>query len=151
MDPVTIPFLKVGVDEAVKALDEAVIKGYKIYYEIILPKRSDYGSGDPNIALPAINEGDKIVAGWVAETYETLRGIYSSQREALNFQTVRPNHNISGLPKNLSSVLVQLECKIENLNRLLDYILHRPNIQFLSKRDLFVQLDSPNSKQEVRG
>ncbi len=141
-----IKYLKVTTDEAYKALDNLVVKGYDLANLMI--SQNDAAAGNPE--EKTIAEWREKYKEWFTEGYTTLVMLYESKRQALTFQhkTVMST-SVTGRNQTCTDLTAHIETRTTLLQNYLVTLTNRFQIVFQAGRDNNVQLGGTENKQEV--
>lgn len=143
-----LKLLKVSPEEAIKVIEADIVEAYKlkdkIYdsYDKISSKnlRADGG---------AVEKWNRWIKDWKKKTFIHLEEIYISKRIPYNFRDTRGTFvNLGILGHDTSNLIINIEAKIENLNRCVEFIFDNFQVNIYASGDVNYQ-SGDNSKMEV--
>lgn len=141
----SLEYLKIAPEEAVKVLEEQIVKGYQLKDDL----HKDY-SQDSNISGERITAWRERLNSWTQDVIQKLQDIYLGVRQAYNFRDAKKD----GLTRininvDFENIIKTLQSRIDILNSYTDFIFNHANISITAGRDANVQIGN-QPKMEVK-
>lgn len=136
-----LPYLKTQPEEAIKTIDDCIVKGYQIKDKICEKYYSDKTKVNEHIA-----DWQKMSNDWTNETIARLEQVFVSQKELYNFRDSEPPFGATSEDVQFVGIVSRIKARLDKLNEYDAYIRNEFNVKIeVIGRDKIIQSGSDSN------
>jgi len=134
----SLPYLIIEPEEAIKIIDDCIVKGYKVKDVI----KNEYYTNKSEVN-ERITNWRAISNNWTKETIDHLARIFVSQKELYNFRDAEPPFSATSENTQFIGIVSYIKARLDKLNEYDKYIRQQFNVSIeVVGRDKIIQTGS---------